>query len=83
VTNNNQNTVITADGATVDAPNNYELIPLTALNALNIICESMVQNTKTRQNTVVDFPSLWQLAFKIYHAPMTTMVARNIKVRER
>lgn len=81
-TSQGKETLQLSSGETIAVPTNFELVPMTALNTLNIICENMVQNTRVRQNTAIEFPSLYQLAFKVYHAPITMLVARNIPVKE-
>jgi len=54
------------------------LIAPTAPNILNLVNENIVDNLRRRQNSDVDLPSLYRLAFTIHYNTGEMLVTRGV-----
>ncbi len=62
--------------ATEDQTRNEFIMP-TALNMLNVVNENIVDNLRRRQDAMVEFPSLYMLAFTVYHNTGELLITRG------
>ena len=54
-----------------------EFIMPTAINMLNLVNENIVENLRRRQDTALELPSLYQLAFMVHHNTGELLITRG------
>jgi hypothetical protein len=54
-----------------------EFIMPTALNMLNLVNENIVNNLRRRHDAVIEFPSLYKLAFMVHHNTGELLITRG------
>ncbi|MGD9209335.1 MAG: hypothetical protein PVI90_01095 [Desulfobacteraceae bacterium] len=54
-----------------------EFIMPTAINMLNLVNENIVTNLRRRQDSAIEFPSLYQLAFMVHHNTGELLITRE------
>lgn len=54
-----------------------EFIMPTAINILNLVNDNIVANLRRRQDSAVELPSLYQLAFMVYHNTGELLITRE------